>query len=204
MMGYAVVETIIDVMVTGWEVVVEMLDLKVLEEEVLDLVGTTEELVEVFDNVVLVLVLLVELFECVMEVALVLLVEVFDCVMEVALVLLVEVFECVVDVEVESPPSIHWHQVLSGGNTGPAPSHAVATQSVEPAMILSRFAGAQPHSKSPGVQSFAAWALTQVTAQVGILASKALQSFDEEAMATEVASTREKMNFILKLQPNFK
>lgn len=189
------VVTIIDVKVTGWEVVVEMLDLEGLTEEVLDLVGTTEELVGVFDNVVLVLMLVL---------VLVLLVEVFECVMEVVLVLLVEVFECVVDVVVVSPPSIHWHQVLSGGNTGPAPSHAVATQSVEPAMILSRFAGAQPHSKSPGVQSFAAWELTHVTAHVGILASKALQSLDGEAMATEVASTRERMNFIPKLQPNFK
>jgi hypothetical protein len=71
------------------------------------------------------------------------LVEVFGGVVEELLVLL-------------SSPLIHLHQFRSGGNTGPAPLHAAATHSAEPSMICSRVSEAQPHSKSPGVQSFAA------------------------------------------------
>lgn len=96
-------------------------------------------------------------------------------------------------------PRTHLHQVRRGGNTGPAPSHAAATQSAEPSMICSRVSEAQPHSKSPGVQSFAASAFTHDWAQDGTFDSWTEQSFVAEAKATKVAKATGKRNFILKL-----
>lgn len=95
---------------------------------------------------------------------------------------------------------MHLHQDRIGMNTFPAPLHAVARHFSEPAKIFRRFSSAQPHSLSPGVQSFAATGFTHSRAQFGIFFSWASQSFAvADARATKVASATGKRNFMLKL-----
>ena len=100
----------------------------------------------------------------------------------------------------EGLPTTHWHQVRSGGKTGPWPLQALATQVAESAMIFSMVLGAQPQSRSPGVQYCLAAPLTQGWAQMGIFFSRASHLsalLCAEARVAKVARATGTRNFIL-------